>query len=38
MQRMGMMIRLQPDKVAEYKALHATVPDDVLALRNPRIF
>jgi L-rhamnose mutarotase len=31
MQRMGMMIRLRPNKVAEYKALHATVPDDVLA-------
>jgi L-rhamnose mutarotase len=31
MRRMGMMIRLRLDKVAEYKALHAAVPDDVLA-------
>lgn len=44
MQRMGMVIRLRPEKVAEYKALHAAVPDAVLAclaacqIRNYTIF
>ncbi|NHT77302.1 L-rhamnose mutarotase [Rhizobium sp. PP-F2F-G38] len=32
MQRMGMVIGLQPDKVAEYKALHAAVWPEILAL------
>ena len=31
MQRMGMVIGLEPDKVADYKALHAAVwPDDAI--------
>ncbi|WP_420334639.1 L-rhamnose mutarotase [Roseibium sp.] len=32
MQRMGMMIRLEPDKVAEYKRLHADVWPGVLKM------
>jgi len=44
MQRMGMVIGLQAGKIAEYKALHAAVWPDVLALisacniRNYTIF
>lgn len=44
MQRMGLMIGLRPEKVAEYKALHAAVWPDVLArisasnIRNYTIF
>ncbi len=44
MQRMGMVIGLDPDKVAEYKRLHAAVWPDVLAMisacniRNYSIF
>lgn len=44
MQRMGMMIRLRPEKIAEYKALHAAVWPGVLArisasnIRNYTIF
>ncbi len=44
MQRMGMVIGLAPDKVAEYKRLHAAVWPDVLAMisacgiRNYSIF
>lgn len=44
MQRMGMMIGLRPEKVAEYKALHAAVWPAVLArisasnIRNYTIF
>lgn len=44
MQRMGMMIGLRADKVAEYKRLHAAVWPDVLAMisacniRNYSIF
>ncbi len=32
MQRMGMVIGLEPDRVADYKALHAAVWPEVLAL------
>lgn len=32
MQRMGMVIGLQSDKVAEYKALHAAVWPEILSL------
>jgi L-rhamnose mutarotase len=32
MQRMGMVIGLEPDKVADYKALHAAVWPEILAL------
>ncbi len=32
MQRMGMVIGLNPDKVAEYKRLHAAVWPEILAL------
>jgi L-rhamnose mutarotase len=32
MQRMGMVIGLQPDKVAEYKRLHAAVWPEILKL------
>lgn len=32
MQRMGMVIGLQAEKIAEYKALHAAVWPDILAL------
>ena len=32
MQRMGMVIRLDADRVAEYKRLHADVWPDILAL------
>ncbi|WP_109313502.1 L-rhamnose mutarotase [Ruegeria sp. AU67] len=44
MQRMGMVIRLRPEKIAEYKRLHADVWPDVLAqikgsnIRNYSIF
>jgi L-rhamnose mutarotase len=44
MQRMGMVIALKPDKVAEYKRLHAAVWPDVLKMisecqiRNYSIF
>jgi L-rhamnose mutarotase len=44
MQRMGMCLRLKPDKVAEYRHLHATVWPEVLAMieacgiRNYSIF
>ncbi|HZD52292.1 MAG TPA: L-rhamnose mutarotase [Woeseiaceae bacterium] len=44
MQRMGMVLGLKPDKVAEYKRLHAAVWPDVLKLisacniRNYSIF
>lgn len=44
MQRMGMMIGLRPEKIAEYKVLHAAVWPDVLArisasnIRNYTIF
>lgn len=44
MQRMGMVIGLAPDKVAEYRRLHAAVWPDVLAMisacgiRNYSIF
>lgn len=44
MQRMGMVIGVKPDKVAEYKALHAAVWPGVLAriaasnIRNYTIF
>ena len=44
MQRMGMLIGLAPDKIADYKALHAAVWPEVLALiaacniRNYTIF
>jgi L-rhamnose mutarotase len=44
MQRMGMVISLKPDKVAEYKRLHAAVWPDVLKMisecqiRNYSIF
>jgi L-rhamnose mutarotase len=44
MQRMGMMIGLRPEKVEEYKKLHAAVWSDVLAritasnIRNYTIF
>ncbi|SDO79314.1 L-rhamnose mutarotase [Phyllobacterium sp. YR620] len=44
MQRMGMMIGVNPDKVAEYKRLHAAVWPEILALisscniRNHTIF
>jgi L-rhamnose mutarotase len=44
MQRMGMMIGLKPDKVAEYKRLHAAVWPEILTLisdcniRNYTIF
>ncbi|WP_274424697.1 L-rhamnose mutarotase [Chelativorans sp. YIM 93263] len=44
MQRMGMVIGLKPDKVAEYKRLHAEAWPDVLAMisacniRNYSIF
>lgn len=44
MQRMGMVIGLQPDKVEEYKALHAAVWPEILQLisscniRNYSIF
>lgn len=44
MQRMGMMIGLKPDKVAEYKRLHASVWPEILAMisacqiRNYSIF
>ena len=31
-QRMGMVIGLQPDKIAEYKRLHAAVWPEILAL------
>ncbi len=31
MQRMGAVIRIKPEKIAEYKQLHAQVWDDVLA-------
>ncbi len=43
-QRMGMVIGLRPDKVAQYKSLHAAVWPDVLAnitecnIRNYSIF
>ena len=43
-ERMGMCLRLRPDKVAEYKRLHAAVWPDVLArisashIRNYSIF
>jgi len=32
MQRMGMVIGLEPAKIAEYKALHAAVWPEILAL------
>jgi len=32
MQRMGMVIGLEPDKIADYKALHAAVWPEILAL------
>ncbi|CZT36823.1 L-rhamnose mutarotase [Rhizobium sp. 9140] len=32
MQRMGMVIGLQPEKVSEYKALHVAVWPEILAL------
>jgi L-rhamnose mutarotase len=32
MQRMGMCIRLRPERVAEYRRLHAAVWPDVLAM------
>ena len=32
MQRMGMVIGLQPDKIAEYKTLHAAVWPEILTL------
>jgi len=44
MQRMGMMIRLRPEKIAEYKELHSAVWPGVLArisasnIRNYTIF
>jgi L-rhamnose mutarotase len=44
MQRMGMMIGIAPDRIAEYKALHAAVWPQVLAMlseanvRNYSIF
>ena len=44
MTRMGMCLRLKPDRVAEYKRLHAAVWPDVLAtisacnIRNYSIF
>lgn len=44
MQRMGMLIGLKPERVAEYKELHAAVWPDVLArisacnIRNYTIF
>ena len=44
MQRMGMVIGLKPDKIAEYKQLHAAVWPEILALisscniRNYTIF
>lgn len=44
MQRMGMVIGLKPEKIAEYKRLHADVWPDVLAqiatsnIRNYSIF
>ena len=44
MQRMGMVIGLKPDKVAEYKQLHAAVWPDILSMisacniRNYSIF
>ena len=44
MQRMGMMIGIAPDRIAEYKALHAAVWPQVLArlteanVRNYTIF
>ena len=44
MQRMGMVIGLKPDRIAEYKRLHAAVWPDVLAqirasnIRNYTIF
>lgn len=44
MQRMGMMIGIEPDKIAEYKELHANVWPEVLAqiadanIRNYTIF
>jgi L-rhamnose mutarotase len=44
MQRMGMCLRLKPDKVAEYRRLHAAVWPEVLAMieacgiRNYSIF
>lgn len=38
MQRMGMMIGIKPEKIAEYKELHAAVWPDVLAqIRNSNI-
>ena len=38
MQRMGMMIGLRPDRIDEYKRLHAAVWPDVLAqIRNSNI-
>jgi L-rhamnose mutarotase len=36
MQRMGMVIGLQPDKVEEYKALHAAVWPEILDLISGR--
>ena len=44
MQRMGMVIGLKPDKIAEYKRLHAAVWPEILAMisacniRNYSIF
>lgn len=44
MQRMGMVIGIKPDKIADYKRLHAAVWPDVLAqiadsnIRNYSIF
>jgi L-rhamnose mutarotase len=44
MQRMGMMIGLRPEKIAEYRTLHTAVWPDVLArisashIRNDTIF
>jgi L-rhamnose mutarotase len=32
MQRMGMIVGLKPEKIAEYKALHAAVWAEILAL------
>ena len=32
MQRMGMVVGLKPEKIAEYKALHAAVWPEILAL------
>jgi len=44
MQRMGMMIRIKPEKISEYKDLHANCWPDILAgisacnIRNYSIF